>query len=174
MSASSMWTANAATVSPGADTADGRVHFTPANLVSQFHRTLESTATARLLSRTQAEVRGACSVLQINFNSRIQYQSHFPLDTGDEVFIKVRVIEPDREAPDREQITERASIPRSLSGRVSQIALNFNGPNVVILHIRFAGIVGFRVAQGRQLNGIAISFQDPGAEGDCPPSPTSA
>ncbi|HAU4913871.1 TPA: succinylarginine dihydrolase, partial [Aeromonas hydrophila] len=31
-SASSMWTANAATVSPSADTQDGRIHFTPANL----------------------------------------------------------------------------------------------------------------------------------------------
>jgi len=39
-SASSMWTANAATVSPSADTADGRVHFTPANLTHKFHRPL--------------------------------------------------------------------------------------------------------------------------------------
>ncbi|MEX0886801.1 MAG: N-succinylarginine dihydrolase [Phycisphaeraceae bacterium] len=48
-SASAMWAANAATVSPGADTHDGRVHFTPANLVSQFHRSLEAPATARTL-----------------------------------------------------------------------------------------------------------------------------
>ena len=33
-SASSMWVANAATVSPSADTADGRVHFTAANLIA--------------------------------------------------------------------------------------------------------------------------------------------
>ncbi len=48
-SASAMWAANAATVSPSPDTADGRVHFTPANLVSQFHRSLEPPATARIL-----------------------------------------------------------------------------------------------------------------------------
>src|SRR5437762_7539014 len=36
-SSSAMWTANAATVSPSADTADGRVQFTPANLLTQFH-----------------------------------------------------------------------------------------------------------------------------------------
>jgi succinylarginine dihydrolase len=48
-SASSMWAANAATVSPAADTADGRVHFTPANLVTQFHRSLESPTTAAIL-----------------------------------------------------------------------------------------------------------------------------
>lgn len=49
-SASSMWTANAATVSPSADTADGRVHFTPANLQSSFHRYLEPATTARVLA----------------------------------------------------------------------------------------------------------------------------
>jgi succinylarginine dihydrolase len=40
-SASAMWTANAATVSPGPDTADGRCHLTAANLVSMPHRSVE-------------------------------------------------------------------------------------------------------------------------------------
>lgn len=48
-SASSMWTANAATVSPGADTADGKVHFTPANLTNKFHRSLEAETSGRIL-----------------------------------------------------------------------------------------------------------------------------
>lgn len=53
-SASSMWTANAATVSPSADTADGRVHFTPANLTNKFHRSLEPQVTGRILKATFA------------------------------------------------------------------------------------------------------------------------
>jgi len=48
-SAAAMWVANAATVSPSADTADGRVHFTPANLGSHFHRSLEAPTTTRVL-----------------------------------------------------------------------------------------------------------------------------
>jgi len=48
-SASAMWTANAATVSPSADTADGRVHFTPANLSAKFHRSIEHEVTGRVL-----------------------------------------------------------------------------------------------------------------------------
>ncbi len=48
-SAAAMWVANAATVSPSADSADGRVHFTPANLVSHFHRALEAPTTTRVL-----------------------------------------------------------------------------------------------------------------------------
>jgi succinylarginine dihydrolase len=48
-SAAAMWVANAATVSPSSDTSDGRVHFTPANLVSHFHRALETPTTTRVL-----------------------------------------------------------------------------------------------------------------------------
>ncbi len=48
-SASAMWTANAATVAPSCDTADGRVHLTPANLRSMFHRSIEPPTTSRLL-----------------------------------------------------------------------------------------------------------------------------
>lgn len=48
-SASSMWTANACTVSPSADSADNKVHFTPANLSSMFHRSIEHECTGDLL-----------------------------------------------------------------------------------------------------------------------------
>ncbi|MEC4878456.1 N-succinylarginine dihydrolase [Pseudomonas sp. NC26] len=48
-SASSMWVANAATVSPSADTADGRVHFTAANLNCKYHRSIEHPTTSRVL-----------------------------------------------------------------------------------------------------------------------------
>jgi succinylarginine dihydrolase len=48
-SASAMWTANAATVAPSADTADGRVHLTPANLQQMFHRAIEAPTTTRVL-----------------------------------------------------------------------------------------------------------------------------
>lgn len=56
-SASSMWTANAATVSPGPDTADGRCHLTPANLVSMPHRSHEWPDTARQLALAFADER---------------------------------------------------------------------------------------------------------------------
>ncbi len=48
-SASAMWTANAATAAPSSDTADGKVHFTPANLAAHFHRATEADDTARNL-----------------------------------------------------------------------------------------------------------------------------
>lgn len=48
-SASSMWTANAATVSPSSDSEDGLFHITPANLISKLHRSIETPITAKVL-----------------------------------------------------------------------------------------------------------------------------
>ena len=67
-SASPMWTANAATVSPSTDTADGKTHFTAANLCRMFHRSYESKFTARLLARM--------------FSNEQYFQHHKPLPSG--------------------------------------------------------------------------------------------
>lgn len=67
-SAAAMWTANAATVSPSADTANGKVHFTPANLVAQPHRAIEAPVTSRLLRAV--------------FADDAHFQHHLPLPVG--------------------------------------------------------------------------------------------
>ncbi|MBL4837707.1 MAG: N-succinylarginine dihydrolase [Kordiimonadaceae bacterium] len=48
-SSATMWTANAATITPSPDAADGKMHFTPANLAAMYHRSLEAPTTARVL-----------------------------------------------------------------------------------------------------------------------------
>lgn len=54
-SASAMWAANAATVSPSADSADGRLHLTPANLASNRHRAIEPRQTLAILRSVFAD-----------------------------------------------------------------------------------------------------------------------
>lgn len=51
-SASAMWTANAATISPSSDTSDQKVHITPANLNNKFHRSIEPKVTGDILKAT--------------------------------------------------------------------------------------------------------------------------
>lgn len=67
-SASSMWTANAATVCPSADSTDGLVHITPANLFSKLHRSIEPATTTKLLQRI--------------FNDEKYFLHHSPLGPG--------------------------------------------------------------------------------------------
>jgi succinylarginine dihydrolase len=54
-SASSMWTANACTMSPSTDSLDGKAHFTAANLANRFHRSIEGPQTASLLKQIFAD-----------------------------------------------------------------------------------------------------------------------
>jgi len=56
-SASAMWAANAATVSPAPDTRDGRCHLTVANLSTMLHRSIEPSQTARQLALAFADAR---------------------------------------------------------------------------------------------------------------------
>lgn len=58
--AAPMWAANAATVSPSAETRDGRVHFTPANLLTTLHRSLEGPQTKRALDWAFADHERFC------------------------------------------------------------------------------------------------------------------
>jgi succinylarginine dihydrolase len=57
ISASAMWAANAATVSPAPDTADGRCHLTVANLKTMAHRSHEAPATLAQLRLAFADER---------------------------------------------------------------------------------------------------------------------
>lgn len=54
-SASSMWAANAATVSPAPDTADGKCHLSAANLLTMAHRSHEWTGTLAQLKLAFAD-----------------------------------------------------------------------------------------------------------------------
>ncbi len=54
-SASAMWTANACTMTPSNDSEDGRAHFTPANLCSKLHRSIEAEFTTRTLKAVFAD-----------------------------------------------------------------------------------------------------------------------
>ena len=71
-SASSMWTANAATVSPAPDTPDGRCHLTVANLVTMAHRS--------------HEWRGTLAQLRLAFSDEAHFAVHGPVPApfGDE------------------------------------------------------------------------------------------
>ena len=66
-SSSSMWTANAATVTPSLDSTDKKVHITPANLKTNFHRSFESSVNYRIIRKI--------------FNSKY-FSIHAPLNTS--------------------------------------------------------------------------------------------
>ncbi|SEI00219.1 succinylarginine dihydrolase [Rheinheimera pacifica] len=60
LAASSVWTANAATVTPSADSEDGKVHITTANLNSHYHRSIEASQTHAKLARLFSDDKFFC------------------------------------------------------------------------------------------------------------------
>ncbi|MBC85793.1 MAG: N-succinylarginine dihydrolase [Bdellovibrionaceae bacterium] len=68
-SSSYMWTANAATYCPMADSIDGKAHFTPANLRSKPHRAIEPYQTKK--------------TLECVFENRQMFEVHDPIELGD-------------------------------------------------------------------------------------------
>ena len=86
MSASAMWAANAATVSPASDSADGRCHLTVANLRTMPHRSHEWPATL--------------AQLQIAFeHSAFAVHSPIPAAFGDEGAANHMRLAPSHDAP---------------------------------------------------------------------------
>lgn len=59
-SSAAMWTANAATVTAAQDSAYGRLQFTPANLVTHFHRSIEAEATWHVLAQIASHCGAQC------------------------------------------------------------------------------------------------------------------
>jgi len=55
VASSSMWAANAATISPSADCGDGRLHASVANLQTMLHRSIEAPQTERVLRKLLAD-----------------------------------------------------------------------------------------------------------------------
>lgn len=54
-SSSAMWAANSCIFTPSVDSLDGKVHITPANLASHFHRSIEAPYTSQLLQQIFAD-----------------------------------------------------------------------------------------------------------------------
>lgn len=71
-SSASMWAANAATVSPSIDSVDSHIHFTPANLATYFHRSMEAETTRR--------------VLRAIFPNTVYFSHHQPLPSSELFF----------------------------------------------------------------------------------------
>ncbi len=123
----------------------------------------------RVLSGAQIISGKACDKLEISFNLRIAYASHFPVGSGQELRIRLRPL--DRARAAAEILTRREAL-RAPEGRVSRLrAIEFEAGDAAgpVLIVQFDVPVHFQVAQGPQFQSIivAISGQKPSA--DCRP-----
>ena len=121
------------------------------------------------LSGVKLLTQKSCLILKVNFNFLVRYDSHFPLEQGQELRIAVRPI-------DRAQAASLVRLPREAvrvpeNSIVPIVAIDFeaNQPNGPVLRVLFERPASFKVAQGADFTSIVIAVADKGPAATCKP-----
>jgi len=121
------------------------------------------------LSDAQIAVEKGCTILKVNFNIRIRYASHFPLDRGDELRITVNPIDRNQAAFLLALRREAATVPDGKRAGINSIDLdntNLTGP---VLRIRFDRPVAYQVAPNSDTQSIVVAIAGAKPSATCRP-----
>lgn len=123
----------------------------------------------RVLSSADFTPRSGCSQLRIGFNLRVQYESHFPASTGDELRITVRPLDTQRAIS--ELLTRRESLraPSDAGSTIKSIEVVSDQSQQLTLIVQFRTTVSFRVAQGADFESVVIAVSGRKPSGACRP-----
>lgn len=135
------------------------------------------------LAGAALDERGNCSILRIDFYSRVQLHSHFPEASGDELRINLKLIDRpivtnDGKSPAEAEAArtgvkagprrEQVRAPASERAAVGSIELESTGLEQV-LSIYFRHAVAFRVAPGKDARTLLVAIAGRAPNGDCKP-----
>ena len=121
-------------------------------------------AVDRILSGAQITEKAGCAVLRIDFNIRIRYLSHFPIDRGDQLSIKFAAI--DQAQANAALLTNREAIPAPGNKIAAIRSIEFDATSTQSpeLLITFKHPVAFKVAAGADFQSLVIAIAAPGAK----------
>jgi TolA-binding protein len=125
----------------------------------------------RVLASAQVAVQGDCAILKVNFNIRIRYASHFPLDHGEELRVTVNPI--DRKQADALAVlTARREAVTATDGEAAGVRAidletqNLTGP---ALQIHFARALDYQVGPGADAQSILVAIARSKHPASCQP-----
>ena len=126
-------------------------------------------AAEKLLSSVSVSERDACAVIKIEFNSRVQYVSHMPLTSGDELRITLKPVEQRQAVPGA--AVEQESLHAPANDRASVHAIEL-GPDATgaALSLYFKHKVAYKIAPGAGFKSILIAIPGPEPKASCVPS----
>jgi hypothetical protein len=120
-------------------------------------------------SDTQLLTKKGCAILKVNFNIRIRYAHHFPLDRGSELRITVNAV--DRDQAIAMQMAKREAVrpPDSKLAGIKAIDFETRQPTGPVLRIQFDHPVAYRVAQSSDVQSIIVAISGPSPSATCKP-----
>jgi len=121
------------------------------------------------LAGVHVQPQNGCAVVQVNFNFLVRYDSHFPLDQGQELRISVRPIDRAQAASIVQLRREAARVPDKSVVPIRAIDFEVDQPNGPVLRIQFEQPVAYRVFQGPDFQSVVIAVAGKGSSAICRP-----
>jgi len=123
------------------------------------------------LADAQLAVQKGCAILKVNFNFRVRYASHFPLDRGDELQITVNPIDRDQTAALALLRSRRvaATVPDGTLVGIRAIELETENPAGPVLRILFDRVVAYQVGPGSDTKSIVVAISQAKPSATCQP-----
>jgi tetratricopeptide (TPR) repeat protein len=124
-----------------------------------------------VLSDAQIVAKKSCAILKVNFNIRIRYASHFPLDRGEDLRISINPI--DRDQAIALQLSKREAVRPPESKLVGIKAIDFEARQTpgagAVLRIQFDHPVAYQVAQSADEQSIVVAIAGANPSATCKP-----
>lgn len=121
----------------------------------------------RVLSGLQVSNQSACTALNIAFNLRVRYQSHFPLTSGEELRIAVRPIDPELAAQEISTRRESLRAPDVKFGRIRAIFFEVHAATGPTLVLQFDKQTNWKVTQGADFQSITVMLMGNAKNASC-------
>jgi tetratricopeptide (TPR) repeat protein len=121
------------------------------------------------LSDAQLFAKNGCAILKVNFNLRIRYASHFPLEHGEELRISINPI--DRDQAIALQLLKREAVRPPDSKLVGIKAIDFETRQASgsVLRIQFDRPVAYQVAQSSDVQSVVVAIAGANPSPACKP-----
>jgi tetratricopeptide (TPR) repeat protein len=111
----------------------------------------------RALSGLRVLNKKSCETVQINFNFRIRYVSHFPIDRGDELRIVVQPIDKSLAASLSLLKREALRPPEGKGSLIKNIEFEASAAGGPVLRIQFTSPTAYQIAPGADFESIIIA-----------------
>lgn len=123
----------------------------------------------RALAGAQVFADKGCTILKVNFNLRIRYSSHFPLNSGDELRITVQPVDRSLAAALVRVRREAARLPDGRAAGIKAVDFEADQPTGPVLRILFEHPVAYQVAPGPDFESIIIAIAGKKSSPACRP-----
>ena len=122
-----------------------------------------------VLSDAELVTRAGCAILKVNFDVRIRYSHHFPLDHGSELQIALTAI--DRNQLVAMQLLRREAARPPAARSAAIMAIDFETRQAIgsVLGIHFERPVYYQVAQSADLQSIVVAISGARPNAACKP-----